>query len=255
MTPKQILTVATEVGYMMLKHGGEVYRAEQSAKYICQHYGIADADIFAIPTSIVVTISDDDDFITKTRRITSNEVDLEKVVALNALSRNICATKPEYAEIMAQLREIDKIQPYHEYIRIFATGIISLSFAMLFGATATEGILAYFIGLVAALSLILTHNLNTNSFLRTTFCSFIITLMAYTVAYLSDFSISPDPIVAGALMVLVPGLAITNCMRDFMANDFMAGVSKLAEAMTTALATALGVSIVLILSAQLFGGF
>ncbi len=49
MTDKEIITIATDIGYMLLKHGAEVYRAEQSVIYICNSFGITDVDVFAIP--------------------------------------------------------------------------------------------------------------------------------------------------------------------------------------------------------------
>ena len=41
-------------------------------------------------------------------------------------------------------------------------------------------------------------------------------------------------------MNLVPGLALTNCIRDVMAGDLTAGVSKLSDVILTAVSIALG---------------
>ena len=41
-------------------------------------------------------------------------------------------------------------------------------------------------------------------------------------------------------MNLVPGLALTNCIRDVMAGDLTAGVSKLADVLLIAVSIALG---------------
>ena len=35
-----------------------------------------------------------------------------------------------------------------------------------------------------------------------------------------------DQIIIGALMALVPGIALTNAMRDIMAGDMVSGISK-----------------------------
>lgn len=247
MKAKQVLTIATELAYMMLKYGGEVYRAEQSARYICNFYGITDVDVFAIPTSIVITITEDENFHTKTRRITSNEVDLAKVVELNSLSRYIGQHRPEYSEVMQRLRAIDEIEPHATALRVLAGGMVALSFAVIFNATAVEAVIAFFIGLVSGVQLIFMKHQNMNNFLSNTFCSATISFFAFSAAYFGGDAVNTQSIIAGSLMILVPGLALTNCMRDFMANDYMAGVAKFTEATMTAVATALGVAIVMIL--------
>ena len=52
-----------------------------------------------------------------------------------------------------------------------------------------------------------------------------------------------DIITIGALMNLVPGVAITNSMRDAIGGDLIAGLLRLAQALITALAIALGVGL------------
>ena len=54
-----------------------------------------------------------------------------------------------------------------------------------------------------------------------------------------------DAIIIGGVMPLVPGLLITNAVRDLMAGHFMAGLSKGAEAFLTAFAIGAGVALVL----------
>lgn len=69
---------------------------------MCAAYGYQNTDVFVIPSSIVVTITDDTGaYLTRTRRILSRDTDLDKVDKLNALCRQICAETPEYEEIVA----------------------------------------------------------------------------------------------------------------------------------------------------------
>ena len=62
-----------------------------------------------------------------------------------------------------------------------------------------------------------------------------------------------DKIIIGAFMGLVPGVAITNFMRDILAGDLFSGITKLAESLLTATAIALGAGIALSL-ARAVGG-
>ena len=55
-------------------------------------------------------------------------------------------------------------------------------------------------------------------------------------------------------MALVPGIAITNAMRDIMAGEMVSGISKGAEALLIGAAIALGTAIALGLAALTAGG-
>ena len=51
----------------------------------------------------------------------------------------------------------------------------------------------------------------------------------------------------GTLMVLVPGMALTNAMREIMAGDILSGMSRTAEVLLVAAAIALGAALPLML--------
>ena len=52
-------------------------------------------------------------------------------------------------------------------------------------------------------------------------------------------------ILTGALMPLVPGLALTNALRDLFKGDLLSGMVKICEALLTAFALGGGVGIIL----------
>lgn len=53
--------------------------------------------------------------------------------------------------------------------------------------------------------------------------------------------LSQDKMIIGMLMNLVPGIALTNAMREFIAADLISGMIKFAEAVVTAIGIAIGV--------------
>ena len=63
----------------------------------------------------------------------------------------------------------------------------------------------------------------------------------HEIALGNSFSI----IIIGSLMPLVPGVAITNAIRDIMAGDFLSGTSRLVEAILIAVSIAGGAGIAL----------
>lgn len=99
---------------------------EESITRMCAAYGYQNTDVFVIPSSIVVTITDDTGaYLTRTRRILSRDTDLDKVDKLNALCRQICEQIPEYGEIMARLQEIEQGPAYSMPMQYFGFGMIS----------------------------------------------------------------------------------------------------------------------------------
>ena len=62
------------------------------------------------------------------------------------------------------------------------------------------------------------------------------------------------PIIAGTIMLFVPGVAITNSIRDFLSGDMLAGLLRMVEAILTAVSLAGGAGIILKLW-NTFGGF
>ena len=62
-----------------------------------------------------------------------------------------------------------------------------------------------------------------------------------------------DKVIIGVLMNLVPGIALTNCIRDILAGDLMSGVAKIAEVFLIAVFIALG-AVMAVYGAKLIPG-
>ena len=57
-----------------------------------------------------------------------------------------------------------------------------------------------------------------------------------------------DLITIGVLMLLVPGMALTNAMREIMAGDIISGVNRTAEVILIATAIAIGTALPLMIA-------
>ena len=56
-----------------------------------------------------------------------------------------------------------------------------------------------------------------------------------------------DATIIGCLMILTPGIAITNSLRDIMGGDYISGTARMLEALLTATFIAVGVGTIMIL--------
>lgn len=55
-------------------------------------------------------------------------------------------------------------------------------------------------------------------------------------------------------MLLVPGIIITNAVRDIIAGDYLAGITRGSEAFLIAVAIAVGTGVVISLWIKVLGG-
>lgn len=244
---QKLLNIAIDLGHFLLEAGAEIYRVEESIQRVLYAYGVKHVDVFAIPSSITVTITmADDSCFTRLRRIYSRGTNYQRVEELNALSRYICAERPTVAEIHKKLKAIRQKKVYPYWAMVVAFAGVAFSFTLFFGGDFRDAIVALFSGALIRVVIQEMEYLHTNGFFINLINSLLVTLIAIlAVRYqLADHS---DKIIIGTLMNLVPGVAITNSMRDVIAGDLMAGMMKGLEALLVALALALGTGLALIM--------
>ena len=107
-------------------------------------------------------------------------------------------------------------------------------------------------GLTIGLVLTLMTRLHANLFFKSMLCSALSALLACTLTWLGLAQHS-ELVIIGALMALVPGIIFTNAIRDVIAGDMVAGLTKIADALLTGVSVALGTGFALSL-ARLFWG-
>ncbi len=237
---QKLLNTAIDIGHFLLAAGAEIYRVEESIQRVLYTYGVKHADVFAIPSSITVTITmADDTCYTRLRRIYSRGTDYQMVEDLNALSRYICAERPPVEEIGHRLKEIYHRKPYPYWVTVLAYAGVAFAFTLFFGGGLRDALVALAAGGLVRVSMRVLERMQGNGFFIHLVNSFMVTFLAL-LSVRFGLALHSDRIIIGTLMTLVPGVAITNSMRDVIAGDLMAGMVKALEALLVALALALG---------------
>ena len=245
---QKLLNTALDLGHLLLANGAEIYRVEESIQHVLYAYGAKHVDVFAITNSITVTITlANDTCFTRLRRVYSRTTNFRLVEALNDLSRYVCANRPSADEFHQRIKDIRRMPRYPEPVMIVGFAGIALGFTLMFGGTWMDAVVAMGCGALVRLIVLVMELLHTNGFFSNLLSSFVVTLLAiYAVKY--QLAQNSALIIIGTLMSLVPGVTITNAMRDIIAGDLMAGTMKALEALLIALALAIGTGIVLILT-------
>ena len=238
----KLLNCAVELGCRLMYSGAEIYRVEESISRLLQAYGLESPEVFAIPTCVIVSVTTPEGHpITRMRRIATHGTDIELLERCNQLCRWLCAQRPTVEEARSLVRALtDYARQYAPWQVLMGYGIAPAFFSPLFGGGAADAVCALIGGLAVGLCLVYGRRLiGSNGFFRTAVCSALGSLVSLLLVRMG-LGNSLDNVTISVLMVLVPGMALTNAMREIMAGDIISGLSRAAEAILTASAIAIG---------------
>ena len=234
-----------------MKSGAEIYRVEDTVSRICKACGISYVEVFATPTGIFLSLDagrEDSDIHTYVKRIKNTRIDLEKISQVNAFSRKFTTTDLSVEAGQQILKDIDHDGEFSFFWRVLGAGLVASFFTVMLGGTLFDFTASLLIGFVSYIFALFLDRLQLNSFIRTFGACAFIAFLAVLCCRLGLGS-HRDLIIIGSMMIFLPGVAITNAVRDFLAGDSLSGLVRTAEAMMTAISIAAGVGIVL----KLFG--
>lgn len=225
----QLLEVCALAAHAMLENGGETYRAEETVLRICTPYPEIIPQVLALPTGVFITLAKENSCEhTTLRRVRKRTVNLGKIHACNKISRRL--ERQSIPLLQAKEEFLALLAPGHKksQLPLWAAALSSGFFAMMFGGGLPDFLAALLAG--ALVGLISMH------FRRNDLYHFIISVMggllisgtALLLAGIVNIHIAA--VIAGAMMPLLPGLAMTNAIRDTMHGDLVSGVSRAADA-------------------------
>lgn len=230
-------------GKIMLQSGAETYRVEDTMTRIAYAFGIKGTHSFVTPTGIIFSIDGSEP--TKLVRVSERSTDLKKVTIVNSISRKLTSGELSLSEAFDELKVIERTNfAYPIWIQITAAAISSGCFLIMFNGGWHDFLPAIITGGLGFTGFIYLHRLVQVKFFSECLASLIIGLLAVLFVR-SGLGNEIDKIIIGSVMPLVPGLLITNAVRDLMAGHLVSGISKGAEAFLTAFAIGTGIAVVI----------
>lgn len=239
---KTLLNFTVKLARLMMSYGAEVYRVEDTIYRILGAYSnIKTVNVLVTYNFVIVTFIYDESNMTTMRRISVGDKNLEKISLLNTLSRRIVAGECRDLEVaFANLEAIKITKPYKDWIVVLALTITAPFFAVMFGGTFKDSLFSCLIMFIESYFLIYATKFKVMFHMSNFIGAFLATVLTNIVA--GHFYIeNPQSIIIVGLMPLVPGVQITNAVRDFMAGDHMSGIVGTMGAVFIATSIALGV--------------
>ena len=130
-----------------------------------------------------------------------------------------------------------------QYNRAFynlATVGIAVGFALMFGGNLLDVLTSAIVGAALACVMTLGKMAKINSVLIYVFSGLGIAMFAVAIRGFLFSDISVDIVIASSIMPIVPGVAITNAIRDTLQGDYLSGCARILEALLVAMAIAVG---------------
>lgn len=248
MNYSKLLQVILDIAEEMLICGAEVERVEDSIERMCYAYDCRRVNAFIITSNIQVTFEDPEgNIITQIRRIVRNDTNFDRLDYLNDLSRYICAGKPELPVLIEKYENVMNRKQLPLWVDYLGAIMVASGFAVFFGGTIADGAWA------AVLAVVIT---TINKFLgryekNAMALVFIESLAAGFVAILPaalGITLHTDKVMIGGIMLLIPGIAMTNSIRDMLTGDIGTGLLRLANSLLLAAAIACGFALPVILT-------
>lgn len=240
---EKIIDCVLLAGRLMMESGAETYRVEDTMLRMASALQMKDAQSYVTPTGIIFSLGQTQP--TRIVSITNRTTDLHKIALVNAVSRKLTSQSISLKDAYAELKKIESKNYFLPiYIQIIAAAVASGCFLRLFEGVWRDVPAAMIGGGIGYFVVIMIHQLTHVKFFSEFTAAFVVGLLAI-VAVTFGYGVHLDKIIVGSVMPLVPGVVITNAVRDLMAGHLTAGMAKGAEALITAFAIGSGVAAVL----------
>ena len=236
----QALAIASEAGHILLENGAEISRVEETMERIASHYGVDSKSFFVLSNGIFTTSSFNK--YANVEFIPFKGTQLDKVVAVNQLSRDIVSGKYSLAEARTQLRAIRTMPPHPRWEQVLASGLGSAGFSIVFGGGMLDCAASFVCGVLLWLFVLFVTAPHMSKIVGNIVGGFFVTGLCI-LFHRVGFGHSLPNMIIGAIIPLIPGVPFVNGVRDVANEDYIAGATRLLDAMLVFFCIAAGVAL------------
>lgn len=240
---EEVLDLALMAGHILLENGAEIYRVEETIDRICEYYGVNSENAFVLSNGIFLTAGNArESFFAKVQHIPVSGTHLNKVAAVNQLSREIVEGKHTIQDAYRILEEIRTMPGKKRWMQTLASGVGSAAFCIFFGGTFGDSLAAFAAGICLYLYVLWLSVPHLSKIVGNIGGGALVTVVC-CLLYLMGVGENLNFMMIGTIMPLVPGVAFTNSIRDVADGDYISGSVRMLDALLVFFCIAIGVGI------------
>jgi uncharacterized membrane protein YjjP (DUF1212 family) len=244
---KKVLQVVVYAGEIMLRSGAETSRVEETITHLTQAFDVKDSTNLVMPTGIFVSINSKahDLPLTLVRRVRGRSLNLSRLAAVNDLSRRAEQAHLSPDEVQGELHQIDeKPNPYPFWLWLAAGAATAAGVTVLLGGSVLDSAIALVSALLVQFWLWALARFNIPYIFGEFSGATIATALALFSSWLG-WPIHETLVIAGGIIMLVPGAALLASVQDGIAGDLLSSGSRVLETLLKGTAVAGGAGLAL----------
>ena len=250
-----VLDCAMQAGAILLKNGAEIFRVEETVARICSHFGVESEKAFVLSNGIFLTAgSGQEPFYAKVQHIPVSGARLDRVAAVNQLSREIAEGCFTPAEVKRRLDEIEHMPEKSDRVKVLASAVGSGCFCCMFGGSPLDCLGAFLTGFLLYIYVLKLFTPHLSKIIGNIGGGALVTVLCLLLCRM-NLGESINYMIIGSIMPLVPGIAFVNGVRDIADGDYIAGSVRLLDAILVFVCIASGVGLVITIYHGLTGGW
>ncbi len=233
------------MGQLLLKNGAEIGRVQQTMELVAKAVGIVDYDVYVLTNAIFASGEKDGKSVSaKLKYVPSFSIHFGRISEVNQLSRDLTNGLITVTEAEKRIIEIENIKDTSPLLQVFACALGSACFCYLFSGEILDCINAFFCGALVQLFLLISQKYFLSKFITNIIASGIAAFFAF-IFFSFGLGRQLDIIIIGSIIRLVPGIALTTAIRDFINGDHLSGTIRLTDAIIVGVCIAVGVGAVM----------
>ena len=250
---QRVLETAMEAGHILLENGAEISRVEETMERITHHFGVDSGSFFVLSNGIFTTGGSITGRFARVEHIPVHGAQMDRVVAVNQLSRETEEGRLTLEEVGRRLKEIRRSPGKREGMQVLASAVGSAAFCILFGGSPRDAVAAFIAGFVLYLYVLKLSAPHLSKLVGSMGGGALVSLVCLL---LRAAGIGDDlsHMIIGSIIPLVPGVAFVNGIRDIADGDYISGAVRMLDAMLVFFGVAIGVGAVLTAANRLGGG-
>lgn len=238
-----LLEIATTACSLMLKNGAEVYRVEDTGeRIVLSKSNVKNVDVYATFNVVMVSFNVDGEIFTNLSRVKTRDNNLTAVDRINSFSRNYVAGKISDIDAINLLIEIKNDHGFKNIYKVFGGCLAACFYTALFKGNILDMTVSFIVTFLG-LGIMKEVEKKKLGFVFNNFLSGLLLSIFSIIAGLILPMLNLDTVIIGGIMPYIPGLVITNAVRDLMSGDSTSGLTGAINAILIAVALIMGVVI------------